>query len=575
MKDMSPARPGVLGWYCNCCNVRVRQRPRTRKAKQTMAKRAARNAREIYVRALGGLGRAIAAKMSGDPRGVEDLLSGATRDCLESESGESLASLVEKALSDAPNAASLIAEIEMLRFQTGRMPTEAEVESASKFSAFHYETEFGSLQSLADVLERARAGPGDQRGGRAEPIDDLMLPLLEAIKDGASHNLDALAAPVSESLGLGDAAVPGRAATYVRYGLGWARYLLENARLAETPGRNLIKITQRGVGVLGAKPARLGRADLRRFPEFEAFWQKSGNARRPTDAAGGRLGRDPAQNPRGFPDSEARLRARGAWADFESLLEWRAHVKSIFDDKLQLSLTSRFAETGRLEDVLAENPDLPEQTVLAHTRTGLRLPPDLAELENAGCLHPDPDVSLDIALFSTDRCGWRPGGGSADGEASARLAVAISDLLASNPILSQRLKPERRRAPQQNPADTPIAVAVWIAVASLHAERGMGESFTSQDILEEILRQGLTRAARHSVSAYVCNLCVANVPGAQGCHRKTYRVDRGKYRLYKKGDYYHASRQDMRMAPLPAEMPDEYKHLRSWYDDEYCRRRQP
>lgn len=110
-----------------------------------------------------------------------------------------------------------------------------------------------------------------------------------------------------------------------------------------------------------------------------------------------------------------------------------------------------------------------------------------------------------------------------------------------------------------------------MAVATLHKERGVAESFSTQDILETILRQGIVNAAKHSVYAYVCNICVANVPGKKGCHRKTYRVGRGKYRLYRKGDDYHITRQDMRMAPLLMEIPEKYKHLRSWYDLEYCK----
>ena len=289
MKDMSPARKGSLGWYCNCCNSRVRQQPRTRKAKRVMAAgRAGKNhradARESYVRALGGLGRAIAKKMAGDPRSVESLLpDGITRSYLESESGERFDSLVEKALADRPNTASLIAEIEMLRFQTGKPPTEAQVESASKFSAFHYETKFGSLPNLIALL-----------GGASEP--------------GASQ---------------------------------------------------------------------------------------------------------------------------------------------------------------------------------------------------------------------------------------------------SRPF-------------------TPIAVAVWVAVATLHKERGVKESFSTRDILGTILRQGIVDAERRSIYAYVCNICVANVPGKKGCHRKTYRVGRGRYRLYRKGDDYHATREGMKTAPLLMEIPKEHDHLRSWYDFEYC-----
>ena len=396
-------------------------------------------------------------------------------------------------------------------------------------------------------------------------VDSLMLPLLKAIKDGKAHSLDDVVTSVSDALGLAvgerQAVMPRRGTTYMKYRIIWARYLLETALLVEKPGRNMVKITQRGISVLGAEPAKLSRKDLQKFPEFREFMQKSRNRRADKDVGiSGRAGK---------LDSNTHTRGLDVAKAARDLVEWRAGEKKRLDKRLRHKLTRKFVETGSIEDVLRDNPDLPEKTVLTHTRTSLRLPPDLRELETTGRLHPNPDLSLDIALFATDRCGWRSGDDIASGDVATQMAVAISAHLASDTSLD---KAELARDTSQNPKVS-IAVAVWIAVATLHAECGTGKSFSGRDIMATISRQRLTDAPKPSISAYVCNLCVANVLGRRGYHRKTYRVRHNQYRLYRKGDHYHPTRKGMRVAPLPMELPAGYRHLRSWYDSEYCRSR--
>ena len=38
LKDGSPAGKGSIGWFCNCCNYRVRQKPRNKIYKEKMGK---------------------------------------------------------------------------------------------------------------------------------------------------------------------------------------------------------------------------------------------------------------------------------------------------------------------------------------------------------------------------------------------------------------------------------------------------------------------------------------------------------------------------------------------------------
>ncbi len=37
LKDGSPAKEGTIGWFCNCCHYRVRQKPRNKIYKQKLS----------------------------------------------------------------------------------------------------------------------------------------------------------------------------------------------------------------------------------------------------------------------------------------------------------------------------------------------------------------------------------------------------------------------------------------------------------------------------------------------------------------------------------------------------------
>ena len=38
LKNGNPAQENTVGWYCNCCNYRVRQKPRSKKSKEILSK---------------------------------------------------------------------------------------------------------------------------------------------------------------------------------------------------------------------------------------------------------------------------------------------------------------------------------------------------------------------------------------------------------------------------------------------------------------------------------------------------------------------------------------------------------
>lgn len=104
---------------------------------------------------------------------------------------------------------------------------------------------------------------------RIPTVEGLMLPLLEAVKDGVSYQVRDASERASEILGLSrdarNAVMPGRTTTTVHYRLGWARHYLKRAGLLEAPSYGLVKITERGLEALAENPTSIDKKYLSRF----------------------------------------------------------------------------------------------------------------------------------------------------------------------------------------------------------------------------------------------------------------------------------------------------------------------
>jgi restriction system protein len=121
------------------------------------------------------------------------------------------------------------------------------------------------------------------------PIPDyqtLMLPLLRFAADGSDHTtreaVEVLAtefqltpAERNELLASGQQAIFNNR-------VGWANSYLKKAGLLESPRRGALRITARGLQILGEKPARIDVKFLERFPEFIEFRDASRNNRETT-----------------------------------------------------------------------------------------------------------------------------------------------------------------------------------------------------------------------------------------------------------------------------------------------------
>jgi restriction system protein len=105
--------------------------------------------------------------------------------------------------------------------------------------------------------------------------DEMMLPLLRFLDDGAEHAARELADRIAIHFKLTPEEcakmLPKVRATYVRHRVGWAIFSLRRAGLAEHPRRGIVCISDEGRKFLAGNPSQLRAADLKAFPAFVAF----------------------------------------------------------------------------------------------------------------------------------------------------------------------------------------------------------------------------------------------------------------------------------------------------------------
>ena len=165
MKDGTPASYNTDGWFCNCCNYRIRKNPRNIKYKTKIrqSKITDKNGdvdlsyfnkrRALMLRELG---RAIIKKEAVNS-GEDDydvFLSKTTPCCeIETEFGTGIDMLVKLAKTvDPPNKVSMIVEFERVRHVIKHTPTMQEIEENSVLLSSQYEEEFESWGHLLDRL---------------------------------------------------------------------------------------------------------------------------------------------------------------------------------------------------------------------------------------------------------------------------------------------------------------------------------------------------------------------------------------------------------------------------------------
>lgn len=105
--------------------------------------------------------------------------------------------------------------------------------------------------------------------------DELMKPLLVAVKDGKEHKIKDVIAVLARRLILSkdDLAemLPSGRQTVFKNRVGWAKTYLKKAGLLDSPARATIVITDAGQQVVKENPAKIDSKYLERFPSFSDF----------------------------------------------------------------------------------------------------------------------------------------------------------------------------------------------------------------------------------------------------------------------------------------------------------------
>lgn len=162
-KNGEPATDDSKGWYCNCCNYRVRRNPRNVKYKTRLRHSNFHtitenvdlsyfNKRRALL--LKALALVIIKQESKDNKDqYSQFLSDAKINDIEFEFGTSIGNLFELANTvEPPNKISMIVEFERVRHVLECTPTKQDIEKHTKLRSTQYEKEFGTWEHFLERL---------------------------------------------------------------------------------------------------------------------------------------------------------------------------------------------------------------------------------------------------------------------------------------------------------------------------------------------------------------------------------------------------------------------------------------
>src|SRR5688572_17855399 len=105
--------------------------------------------------------------------------------------------------------------------------------------------------------------------------DELMLPLLECVRDGEQHRMRDLTRELGERFQLSEdekhELLPSGQQSIIANRVGWAKTFLLKSGLLANPARGVVRITDEGIRVLGERLGKLDEAYLSRYASFVEF----------------------------------------------------------------------------------------------------------------------------------------------------------------------------------------------------------------------------------------------------------------------------------------------------------------
>lgn len=180
--------------------------------------------------------------------------------------------------------------------------------------------------------------------------DIFMLPLLQALADGAEHNVRDLREQLAGTFKLTDAdrhaLLPSGKQPVFDGRVGWAKTYLEKAGLLSTSRRGCYRITDAGRSVLAQKPGRIDKQYLLQFESFRGFASRAADEEQSaTESA------DQKSLPGVTPEEALERAHKEIRAKVETeLLESVGKASPHFFEKLVVELLVKMGYGGSLED---------------------------------------------------------------------------------------------------------------------------------------------------------------------------------------------------------------------------------
>lgn len=93
------------------------------------------------------------------------------------------------------------------------------------------------------------------------------------------------------------------------------------------------------------------------------------------------------------------------------------------------------------------------------------------------------------------------------------------------------------------------------------------------EIVDQAEQEAAAPVLRPGVRVHAALHCVANLPPNPGRYRMLFETARGRRRLFRPGDPFHPGRKNGKMVPANGELPEKYRDVLEWYQNEYIRYR--
>jgi hypothetical protein len=115
-----------------------------------------------------------------------------------------------------------------------------------------------------------------------------------------------------------------------------------------------------------------------------------------------------------------------------------------------------------------------------------------------------------------------------------------------------------------------VADLVWTATALLHREHPERADFLVAEIAARAAR--LRPDPPAGLKPHIYSHTVANRPPSPNRARMLFATGKSRRRLFRTGDPFDPARAGAATRPAPEDVPEEYRHLIGWYDEQYSPR---